>query len=173
MPIGEVIVRKEFSDSYRNDLFLIWYNGKQPAAKRLWEMTPEDWGSKPAVDTVRHWIKDIFRPRAEDLDKRLAQEIEGRLVQEKVEMLHRHAELGRKIQQKALDCLDKIDPEDLSSNAAVRLLVEGVRIERDSVGLPQAIEKMINASDEDLLNKVQELTKESQSEILVDDYEHL
>ena len=174
MPIGEVIVRKEFSDTYKSDLFLIWYNGKQPAAKRLWEMIPEDWNGAPAVDTVRHWIKDIFRPRAEDLDKRLAQEIEGRLVQEKVEMLYRHAELGRKIQRKALDCLDQIDPEDLSSNAAVRLLVEGVRIERDSVGLPQALEKMIiNASDEDLLARVQKITKESQAEILIDDNEHL
>ena len=173
MPIGEVIVRKEFSDTYKNDLFLIWYNGKQPAAKRLWEMIPEDWNGAPAVDTVRTWIKDIFRPRAEDLDKRLAQELEGRLVQEKVEMLYRHAELGRKIQRKAMDCLDEIDAEDLSSNAAVRLLVEGVRIERDSVGLPQALEKIINKSDDDLLNLVQELTKESQAEILVDDYEHL
>ena len=173
MPIGEVIIRNEFSDSYRNDLFLIWYNSKQLSAKRLWEMIPEDWGSKPVVDTVGIWIRDIFRPRAEDLDKRLAQELEGRLVQEKVEMLYRHAELGRKIQKKAMDCLDEIEPEDLSSNAAVRLLVEGVRIERDSVGLPQALEKIINKSDDDLLNLVQELTKESQAEILVDDYEHL
>ena len=171
MPIGEVIVRKEFSDTYKNDLFLIWYNGKQPAAKRLQEMIPEDWNGAPVVDTVRIWIKDIFRPRAEALDKRLAQELEGRLIQEKVEMLYRHAELGRKIQRKALDCLDQIDPGDLSSNAAVRLLVEGVRIERDSVGLPQALEKILNASDEEMLNRVQELTKESQAEILVDDYE--
>ena len=136
-------------------------------------MIPEDWGSKPVVDTVGIWIRDIFRPRAEDLDKRLAQELEGRLVQEKVEMLYRHAEIGRKMQKKAMDCLDGIDPEDLGANAAVRLLVEGTRIERDSVGLPQAIEKMINASDEDLLNRVQEITKESQAEILVEDNEHL
>jgi len=57
----------------------------------------------------------------------------------------------------------------LSANAAVRLLVEGVRIERDSVGLPQALEKMIDADDEDLLERVQKLTKESQAEILTDD----
>lgn len=169
MPIGEVIVQRAFSDSYKNDLFLIWYNNKQLAAKRLWDMIPEDWGNKPAVDTVRTWIKDIYRPRAEDLDKRLAQELEGRLVQEKVEMLYRHAELGRKMQKKAMDCLDLIDPKDLSANAAVRLLVEGTGLERASVGMPQAIEKMVNASDEDLLNRVQELAKESQAEILVDD----
>ena len=136
-------------------------------------MIPEDWNGAPAVDTIRIWIKDIFRPRAEDLDKRLAQEIEGRLVQEKVELLYRHAEIGRKMQKKAMDCLDLIDPKDLSTNAAVRLLVEGTRIERESVGMPQAIEKMINASDEDLLNRVQELAKESQAEILIiDDDEH-
>ena len=170
MPIAEVVELQQYSDSYKNDLFLLWWKNQKPFSKRLWQMIPEDWdGSKPAVTTVERWVREIFVSRAETLDNRLAQEMEGRLVKEKVEMLYRHAEVGRKIQKKALDCLDKIDPSDLSSNSAVRLLVEGVRIERDSVGLPQALEKMMSASDEDLLERVQKLTKESQAEILTDD----
>ena len=174
MPISEVVKVQQYTDSYKNDLFMIWWKNQKPFSKKLWQMIPEDWaGDKPAVSTVDRWIREIFAPKAETLDNRLAQEMEHRLVQEKVEMLYRHAEVGRKIQKKALDCLDEIDPSDLSSSAAVRLLVEGVRIERDSVGLPQALEKMINKSDEDLLNRVQELTKQSQAEILVEDNEHL
>lgn len=174
MPIGEVVRIQRYSDSYKSDLFLLWWKNQKPFSKRLHQMIPEEWdGDKPTVPTVTAWIREIFVPRADRLDAELKQEMEHRLVQEKVEMLYRHAEVGRKIQEKALDCLDTIDPDKLSASAAVRLLVEGVRIERDSVGLPQALEKMIDADDEDLLNRVQELTKESQAEIIVDDNEHL
>lgn len=170
MPIGEVVKVIQYSDSYKNDLFLLWWKNQKPFSKRLWQMIPEDWDSdKPSVGTVERWIREIFVSRAERLDAELAREMEGRLVKEKVEMLYRHAEVGRKIQRKALDCLDTIEPDKLSAPAAVRLLIEGVRIERDSVGLPQALEKMISASDEDLLERVQKLTKESQAEILTDD----
>ena len=172
MPIGEAVTVQKYSDSYKNDLFLLWWKNQKPAVKRLWQMIPEDWdGDKPVVGTIERWIREIFVSRAKRLDAELAREIEGRLVKEKVEMLHRHAEVGRKIQKQALDCLDSIDPSKLSSSSAVRLLVEGVRIERDSVGLPQALEKIINADDEELFNRIQKLTKESQAEILVDDNE--
>ena len=174
MTIGEVVKIQQYTDSYKNDLFLLWWKSQKPFAKRLWQMIPDDWdGDKPSLGAVERWIREIFVAKAEILDNRLAQEMEHRLVKEKIEMLYRHAELGRKIQKKALDCLDEIDPSDLSSNSAVRLLVEGVRIERDSVGLPQALEKMINASDEDLLNRVQKIAKQSQAEILVEDNEPL
>ena len=174
MPIGDVVKAPPHSDSYKNDLFILWWKNQKPFSRRLHQMIPEDWdGDKPAVSTVATWIKEIFAPRADKLDAELAQEMEHRLVKEKIEMLYRHAEVGRKIQKKALDCLDTIEPDKLSASAAVRLLVEGVRIERDSVGLPQALEKMINATDEDLLSRVQKITKESQAEILVDDNEHL
>ena len=174
MTVGEVVTTQHYSDSYKSDLFALWWKNQKPSAKRLWQMIPEDWDmDKPSINTVGIWIREIFVPRADILDAKLDQEMEHRLVKEKIEMLYRHAEIGQKIQKKALDCLDTIAPDELSASAAVRLLVEGVRIERDSVGLPQALEKMINASDEDLLNKVQELTKQSQAEILIDDNEHL
>jgi hypothetical protein len=116
-------------------------------------MIPVDWGeNKPAEGTLRQWIKDSFEERAAVLDKQLANEIEGRLIQEKVEMLYRHGEIGRTMQNRALEKLETVEIEDLPTSAAVRLLVEGVRIERESVGLPQALEKMINSSDEDIMD---------------------
>jgi hypothetical protein len=131
-------------------------------------MIPVDWGeNKPAEGTLRQWIKDSFEERAAVLDKQLANEIEGRLIQEKVEMLYRHGEIGRTMQNRALEKLETVEIEDLPTSAAVRLLVEGVRIERESVGLPQALEKMINSSDEDIMDRLESLMEEAPADILV------
>jgi len=49
----------------------------------------------------------------------------------------------------------------LSAPAAVRLLVEGIRIERESRGIPAALDKMQNMSDEQLLDEIKELMTSS------------
>ena len=161
---------RDYHESYKNELFLLWFKSHRPSPKRLLRMIPEEWeGDAPAEDTVRQWIKNIFEDRAIVLDKQLQNELEGRLIQEKVEMLYRHGDIGRRMQIKALAKIDTIAPEDLSSSAAVRLLVEGVRIERESVGLPEALEKMLSVPDEKILDRIEKLTEESQAEILIID----
>jgi len=96
----------------------------------------------------------------------MREEMEARMIKEKVEMLYRHAEVGRKMQRKALERLDSIPDDELNANASVRLLVEGIRIERDSVGLPQALEKMLDKEDDDLLAEVERLIGDAPGEIL-------
>lgn len=135
-------------------------------------MIPDEWeGDPPAQGTIYNWITDSFEEKAAFLDRKLQDEIESRLIQEKVEMLNRHGEIGRKMQGKAMEKLEKIDPDDLPAHAAVRLLVEGIRVERESTGIPQALEKLINAPDEDILNRIEKITDESQAEILIIDDE--
>ena len=51
--------------------------------------------------------------------------------------------------------------DDLTSAGAVRLLVEGIRIERESKGVPEALEKMSKMSDADLLEEVKKLATSS------------
>jgi hypothetical protein len=64
--------------------------------------------------------------------------------------------------------MDKIleKQDELSSNALVRLLIEGIRIERESRGIPQALEKMVNKTDEELLDEIAQLTGGAEVEIL-------
>jgi hypothetical protein len=160
----------QFGASYKGDLFLFWWKNQKPSAQRLHRMIPQEWGDrKPSVLTLHAWIKDDFDHRANVLDKRLADEIEGRLIKEKVEMLYRHAQIGREAQDKALAKIRSVSVEDLPVSSAIRLFVEGVRIERESVGLPQALEKMINKSDDEILNRIKEITEESEAEILIID----
>jgi len=75
------------------------------------------------------------------------------LIQTKVEMLERHAQVGTKMQDIALEYLEE-HAEEMSAPAAVRLLVEGIRIERESRSIPEALAKLTSLSDEQLLKEI-------------------
>jgi hypothetical protein len=157
-----------FSSAYKDDLFRLWFNNQKPSMKRLHQMIPEEWGNKPTIGTLGNWYRQEFKPKAERLQRDYEERIGAELIQEKVEMLRRHGALGRRMQDIALDCLDNVDPSELSEHAAVRMLVEGVRIERDSVGIPQTLEKLLNQTDEELIEEIQKLIGDSQAVILED-----
>ena len=95
----------------------------------------------------------------------LIDEINQRVIAEKVEMLSRHTKLGQEMQDMALDYL-KENVDELSSPAAIRLLVEGIRIERESRGVPEALEKISKMSDEQLLSEVKKIV--SQSPVIIE-----
>jgi hypothetical protein len=87
------------------------------------------------------------------------------MVADKVEMLQRHAKVGTHIQDMALKYLDE-HVESLNVSNSVRLLVEGVRIERESRGISTTIEKIANLSDEELNRQVENILSHSQVEFL-------
>ena len=130
-------------------------------------MIPANWGNEiPTANSLHLWIQgEKFQSQAEDLDKQVSIELESRLVKEKVEMLSRHSELGVYMQTMAKDYLEA-NESSLSANAAVRLLIEGIRVERESKGIPQALEKMLSKTDEELLEEVKSLTEGAHVEIL-------
>jgi len=161
-----------YGDSSRSEIFQIWWKGGKPSPTALQKMIPDNKIDKlPSIDLLRKWIKNEFEPKAASLDRQMMNEIEGRMIQEKVEMLQRHGEIGREMQSKARAALEQLDFEELPANALVRLIVEGVRIERDSVGLPEALEKLLDADDDELVDMIETITEESQAEILVIDNE--
>lgn len=158
-----------FSDDYKYQVFLLWYNKGRPSAQNTWNLIPGSWGeNKPTVATINGWIhSDKFKEQADALDVAISDEIESRMILEKVEMLSRHADLGLEMQDMAITFI-RNKKDELTSNAAVRLLIEGIRIERESRGIPQALEKMIDKSDQELLEEVSKLIGGSEVEILND-----
>jgi hypothetical protein len=60
------------------------------------------------------------------------------------------------MQDFAIDYLER-NKEKINQNSAVRLLIEGIRIERESRGLPTMITKIQDSSDEDLMKQIQNL----------------
>lgn len=151
--------RVRFPSQYKESIFYLWYkHGKPPEAKLLMFITEDmdEFGRMPTISVLKLWIDEDFVPRARQLDEQVKVAMDAAMVVEKVEMLRRHAKLGVKMQDMSMKYLEE-NADILSSPAAVRLLVEGIRIERESRGIPYALDKMNKMTDEDLLNQVKGL----------------
>lgn len=145
-----------FIPDIREKVFYIWYNNGRPGFLKTKGLIrehlpdvelPSDW-------TLKEWIAD-FNARAYDLDQRVHEEVEALVIAEKVEMMKRHAQIGLLMQNRALEYLQTAS--DITSAVAVRLLVEGLRVERESRGIPEAIEKMSKLTDEEILTEIKQL----------------
>jgi hypothetical protein len=151
----------KFSQQFKREVFTIWYSSGKPTPSILArlvksKLSPDFISNRyPTPFQITSWKNNEFAAWGLELDNQVKKQIEGVLVHEKIEMLKRHIAVGEKMQTKAIEYLDT--HELTSDNAAVRLLVEGIRIERESVGIPEAIEKMTRLSDDDLTNEVMEL----------------
>jgi hypothetical protein len=147
---------------YKEKIFYLWYNKGQPGGKALREILPvsdlDDYNLNqlPSVHTLYSWIRDDFIPRAYEMDRKVGDQLDHEMIKQKVEMLKRHAEVGTEMQNLALDHL-RMYKDDLDSATAVRLLVRGVEIERDSRTIPKALEMMASKSDEELVAEVKKL----------------
>jgi hypothetical protein len=147
---------KNFSDIYKEKVFYIWYNHGKPQEGSLLRLVPQEideFGRLPTVSCLKGWIDVEFVPRARLLDEQIKTAMDAAMIAEKVTMLKKHAELGVKMQDMAIKYLNE-NQDIISSPAAVRLLVEGIRVERESRGIPAALEKITRMSDEDLLEQV-------------------
>jgi len=150
-----------FTDEYKEEVFQDWFAHGQlgGVAYHGRFLKPDKLGNIPGLTTLKGWILNEFSPRADKLNEQIKLELEGRIVQEKVEMLARHAEIGKEITEKALNFLS--ENEFTTSASALRALVEGIRIERESRGLPDALAKMTTSSDEDLVKEVEKLLEKT------------
>jgi hypothetical protein len=154
-----------FSQNYKESLFILYYEKGRPPIRAFWNYIPDDEnGEKPSIMALRTWANDTWIQRADINDEKVREQINAKMIGEKTEMLSRHASVGETMQGMALKYLDD-HKEDLSVSASVRMLVEGVRIERDSRGIGTAFRSMLKSSDEELLSDIEQLYSKSGVEI--------
>ena len=157
-----------YSETYKESVFWCWYRSGKPKAGKLHGMiepTPDR--QIPGEMTLKRWIRDDFLNRAEALDITVSAVVKEKAITEKIEMLTRHAEIGNKMQDIAIEYLDE-HKDKLNQNTAVRLLIEGIRIERESRGLPTMITQINEVTDEKLMAQIQELMENAGSIEFVD-----
>ena len=150
----------KYTASYKDAVFTVWYSAGKPSMERLIKMLPNpaEFGiaiGYPSENTLNVWVKD-YKERAIGLDEEVSRRLADRLIAEKVKMLDAHSVIAAEMQQMSLQYLRE-NKDKLSPNAAVRMLVEGVRIERESKGIPRTLEKLADKSDEDLLQQIEDL----------------
>jgi len=85
---------------------------------------------------------------AEELDKEVAEQMKSTLVAEKVALLQRHATVAREMQEMGLTYLRENGVG--GARNAIQLLIEGLEIERDSVGTPKISQRLMSMTDDQL-----------------------
>jgi hypothetical protein len=157
----------QFPEGYKDALFTLWYSKGKPAVHHFMRTIPpceEVFGLMPGFSLLKTWVKE-FRERAVALDAEVFNQIGNKMIAEKVEMLQRHATVGTEMQNMAMEYL-KDHKGDLGISSAVRLLVAGVEIERESRGIATTVEKIAKMNDEELEEEIQKLISRSPVELL-------
>lgn len=104
----------------------------------------------------REWVQRVlpYRPSTETLDRAKAE-----TVAEKVEMNTRHANIAADMIGYGvawlIDHIDSLRPE-----TAIKLIVEGVKIEKESRGIASALAKISKMGDDDLDDTISKLLAE-------------
>jgi len=156
-----------FSDHYKDELFLLWYAEGKPSSPRFARKIPPDTsGKKPSPATLSNWMTEgsAWRKRAEILDEEVKNQIEAYAIAKKVEMLTRHSDVGKELQETGAQYIRE-NMDKLKPSTAVRMIVEGVRIEQNSRGIGTAFKEMIEMPDDELASKIEELIGRSKVEI--------
>jgi len=163
---------KNFTADYKEDCFYQWYSLGKPSMQVFSaKANPDIDGFVPSKASFDSWSKE-WRERARILDEQVMRELETRMVAEKVEMLRRHADVGKDMQDIAIEYLDKEENiKKVTPSVALRLLVEGIKIERASRGMPDVLEEAINKSDEELMDDIAGLFEKTNMEITEDEGE--
>ena len=162
--MSDIILAKSphFNENYKDYVRTVWLRTVKKSAANLYTIIDpdEENGRKPTLLTLKHWITEDFRSYAEELDRQVEDQINATYILEKVEMLKRHAETGKEMQSIALEWLRK-NEDNLNAVAAARILVSGIDIERASKGIPQALQKMMQMSDENILKRIEDIVSRS------------
>ncbi len=151
-----------FPKTYIDQIFYIWYNNDRPTAPKLRNMIPPEYSRRegetrrPNTEMLKKLIVMEFVDKAALLDNQIKEQLDKLVINEKIEMLKRHALVAKEMQSMALKYLE-MNKEELTAPAAIRMLIEGIRIEKESIGLPEALEKMSKLTDDELLDEVQKL----------------
>ena len=147
-----------YTDSYKEACFQAWYAaGKPTLVKDLLEALPEDeHGRKPHQDVVRRWRNaDNWDIRADGLDARVNRQIEDTLVSQKVEMLKKQAQRARQLQEDGMEYLAENGFD--SSSSALTAIFKGADLERSSLGLSDAILKLAQMNNDELMAETQKM----------------
>jgi len=152
----------DFSDSYVQSIFAIWYKSGKPNARRLQPMITEPDpinGNVPTVNVLTNLIRNNFTEQSLSLDEEVSQNLSITLVAEKIAMLQRHAKVALEMQNMGLEYLRQNGVG--GARNAIQLLVEGLEIERGAVGAPQIAQRLLSLSDEQLVAELTDLVTSS------------
>lgn len=159
-----------YTEEYKQLIKTSWYAAGKPNDAKTWlDATPEDeHGRKPHLETLRKWRREqMWDMWADELDVQAMSKVEDALIQQKVNMLKRHAEDAMSLQQMAVAYL-RTEGFDTASSA-VTAFVRGAEIERTSRGIGDLMLKMAKMDNNALTNEIMGLIQRaSENDQIID-----
>lgn len=151
MPINRL---SPYGTDYKEKCFSIWYASGRKDLTEIRDTFPKDEkGRIPGMKQLWKWRReDGWDARADDLDTKALTIVENDLVQRKVEMLRRQAEVGFELQRRAMDYLQTEGFD--SSASAVQAIKVGAEMERSSRGIDDLIVRMSKMDDAELVEEI-------------------
>jgi hypothetical protein len=119
------------------------YRNMTPRHRSLATVCRELYGDSAGnIRLVEKWSSEWrWRDRAAAWDRELDRRTREAQVQARKDMAERHAALAVEVQTKALDRLMSLTREELSAGDALKMLVEGLKIERLARGEPEPVKE--------------------------------
>jgi len=143
-----------WDENYIEEAFYAWYENGRSFKNFVF---PQSVGKKPSIETVKEWASELgWVQRADVLDAQVAQALDTKVINRRVEMFERHVQLAEDLIQKGLAYLAKNGIE--SDNSAIRAISLGMDTQRMSVGVAEAYAQISKMSNDQLEKELLRLT---------------
>lgn len=158
-----------YTTVYKESIFAAWYSNNKPSVSKLVGLIPDDeQGRKPSPSLISKWMVDgDWYIRADILDEQASTSLEQILVRDRVEMFKKQAEMGRLLQEKGMDY---IKSEDFKVNGmtALRMVIDGAQLEKESVGLTVALTRIYALDDKQIQDEIKKLLSQAEKDDVIE-----
>lgn len=150
-----------YTQAYRETVYSIWVINNRPSIAALSDLIePDERGMKPSGITMNNWkTEGAWEDRANIVDVEIQQTTDRKLVEIRMEMMKRHAELSKELSEKAFEYLNTVGFD--SSASAVSALFKSFDEEKKSRGMEVALTQVFSMTDEDLQKTMNRLLSRS------------
>ena len=123
-----------FSDEYVEQVFFAWYkNNKMGGKSFVNRLAPDSRGRTPSATIVKSWmITKGWMERADAMDAEASMALTKEVIDERIQMFRRHAEVGQELIERGMKYL--LEHGIDNSQAAIRAIDIGVATQRISTG---------------------------------------
>lgn len=157
MAITDKVEIIDYSKLYRDSAFFQWYRLGRVGMKQLtFHLEPDERNKTPGYQTLSKWKKEEnWVERADEMDENASIQIQKKLIDDKRKMLEKHIEISEDMQNQALEYLETHGLD--TAHQAIRLLELGIKVEKESVGLPSLLKEVSELEDSDLTSRIAKL----------------
>jgi len=148
-----------FTEEYVEQVFYLWYENDRKVSNGLVNnLSPNNFGHKPSKITITSWIgSNGWIERADALDAEVSRKMDEEIINKRMEMFKKHAEIGGELIERGRNFLNEDNGGIKTDMAALRAIDLGLGTERVSIGLAEAYVKISKMSDEQLSAQLQKL----------------